>query len=64
LYKKDDPKEKQQKALPICILHLILSSKSTELQYAIIDIVADARSQAMGSCKYCKVPKAEQQQAK
>jgi hypothetical protein len=31
-YKKDDPKEKKQKALPVCVLPLVLSSKSTELQ--------------------------------
>jgi hypothetical protein len=30
-YKKDNPKETQQKALSVCILRLILSSKSTEL---------------------------------
>jgi hypothetical protein len=29
LYKKDNPKEVQQKALPICVLCIILSSKST-----------------------------------
>jgi hypothetical protein len=26
-YKKDNPKEKQQKALPVCVLRQILSSK-------------------------------------
>ena len=33
-YKKDDPKEVQQKALPVCVLRLILSSNSTELRQA------------------------------
>jgi hypothetical protein len=34
LYKKDNPKEVQHKALPVCVLRLILSSKSTELRQA------------------------------
>jgi hypothetical protein len=63
-YKKDDPKEKQQKALPVCILRLILSSKSTKLQHAMGELVAAAHFWAMWSCEYCKVPKAEQQQTK
>ena len=46
-YKKDNPKEKQQKALPVCILHLILSSKSTELQHAMGELVAAAHFWAM-----------------
>jgi hypothetical protein len=30
-YKKDDTKEVQHKALPVCILYLIFSSKTTDL---------------------------------
>ncbi len=41
-YKKDDPKEVQQKALPICVLHLILSSKSIELCQAMGELAGAA----------------------
>jgi hypothetical protein len=64
LYSKDDPKELQQKALPVCILHLILASKSTEMRTAMGHLAAAAHFWAMRSCKYLKVPKLEQQQTK
>jgi hypothetical protein len=64
LYSKDDPKELQQKALPICVLHLILASKLTEIRTSMGHITAAAHFWAMRSCKYLKVPKAEQQQTK
>jgi hypothetical protein len=64
LYSKDNPKELQQKALPVCILHLILASKSTEIRTAMGHLAAAAHFWAMRSCKYLKVPKAEQQQTK
>ncbi len=64
-YKKDDPKEVQQKSLPVCILHLILSSKSTELCQAMLgELTGAAHLWAMRSCEYAKVPKAEQKQTK
>ncbi len=63
-YKKDNPKEKQQKALSVCILRLILTSKSTEIQHAMGERVAAAHFRAMRSCKYCKLTKAEQWQTK
>jgi hypothetical protein len=63
-YSKDNPKELQQKALPVCILHLILTSKSTEIRTAIGHLVAAVHFWAMRSCKYLKVPKAEQRQTK
>jgi hypothetical protein len=62
LYKKDDPKEVQQKALPVCILCFILSSKSTELCQAMGELAGAAHFWAMRLCKYAKVPKAEQRQ--
>ncbi len=31
-YKKDDPKTVEQKALPLCVIRLILSNRSSELQ--------------------------------
>jgi hypothetical protein len=63
-YSKDDPKELQQKALPVCILRLILASKSTEMRTAMGHLVAAAHFWAMRSCKHLKVPKLEQQQTK
>ena len=63
-YKKVDPKEIQQKALPVCVLRLILSLKSTELCQAMDELAGAAHFWAMRSCKYAKVPKAEQRQTK
>ena len=51
-YSKDDPKELQQKALPICILHLILASKSTKMRTAMGHLAAAAHFWAMRSCEY------------
>jgi len=63
-YKKDDPKEVQQTALPVCVLRLILSSNSTELRQAMGELTGAAHLWAMRSCEYAKVPKAEQRQTK
>ena len=63
-YKKDDPKEVQQKNLPVCTLRLILSSKSTELHQAMGELAGAAHFWVMRSCEYAKVPKAEQRQTK
>jgi len=46
-YKKDDPKEVQQNALPVCVLHLILSSNSTELCQAMGELAGAAHFWAM-----------------
>jgi hypothetical protein len=63
-YKKDDPKEDQQKALPVCILRLILSSNSTEICQAMGKLAGAAHFWAIRSCEYARVPKAEQRQMK
>jgi hypothetical protein len=63
-YTKNDPKEKQQQALPVCVHHLILSSQSTELRRTMGELAAAMHFWAMQLCKYSKVPKAEQQQTK
>ncbi len=63
-YAKNDPKEKQQKALPVCVHRLILSSQSTELRRAMGKLAAAAHFWAMRSFDYSKVPKAEQRQTK
>ncbi len=54
-YKKDNPKERHKKALPACVLCLILSSKSKELLCMMGELVAAAHFWAMRSCKYFKV---------
>jgi hypothetical protein len=64
LYKKDNPKEVQQKALPICVLRLILSSKSTELCQAMGELAGATHFWATCLCEYAKSPKAEQKQTK
>ena len=64
LYAKNNPNEKHQKALPVCVHRLILSSQSTELCHAMGKLAAAAHFWAMGLCKYSKVPKAERQQMK
>jgi hypothetical protein len=64
LYVKNNPKEKQQTALPVCVHHLILSSQSTELRGVMGKLAAAAHFWAMQLCKYSKVPKVEQQQTK
>ena len=46
-YKKDDPKKVQQKALPVCVLFFILSSKSTELCQAMGKLVGGTHFWAM-----------------
>ncbi len=63
-YPKDDPKELQQKALPVCVLRLILASKSTEMRTVMGHLAAAAHFWAMSSCEYLKVPKSEQRQTK
>jgi hypothetical protein len=63
-YAENDPKEKQQKALPVCVHRLILSSQSTELRHAMGELAAAVHFWAMQSCEYSKVPKAEQRQTK
>jgi hypothetical protein len=51
LYSKDDPKELQQKALPVCVLCFILASKSTEMKTAMGHLAAAAHFWAMPSCE-------------
>ena len=63
-YSKNDPKAKQQKALPVCIYRFLLSSPLTDLQRIIAVLAAGAHFWAMRSCEYSKVPKEEQRQTK
>jgi hypothetical protein len=64
LYANDNPKEIQQKALPVCIYHIILSSPATELCRRTGKLAAAAHFWAMQSCEYSKVLRAEQRQTK
>jgi hypothetical protein len=61
---QNDPKEKQQKALPVCVYRLILASPATELRRSIAELAAAAHFWAMRSCKYSKVSRAEKRQTK
>ena len=63
-YKKDNPKTVGQKALPLCVICLILSNRSSELQCVMGNLVAAAHFWAMRSCEYLKVPKPDQRQTK
>jgi hypothetical protein len=63
-YKKDDPNEKQQKALPFCVYQLLLTSPSSELRRATAELAAAAHFWAMRSCEYSKVSRAERRQTK
>ena len=63
-YSRNDPKEKQQKALPICVYRLILASPASELRRSIAELAAAAHFWAMRSCKYSKVSRAEKRQTK
>jgi len=58
-YVNDDPKQKQQKAIPLCVIAEIGKRRTTELQRAIGQLTAVAIFFAMRSCKYLKVTQAE-----
>jgi hypothetical protein len=58
-YKNADPKEKQQKAIPACVIAEIAKLNLTELQRAISQLTILAFFFAMRSCEYVKVPQHE-----
>jgi hypothetical protein len=58
-YANDDPKQKQQKAIPLCVIAEIAKQKDTELQQAIGQLTTLAIFFAMQSCEYLKVTQAE-----
>jgi hypothetical protein len=64
LYAKDNPKEIQQKALPVWFYCIILSFPATELCHAIGELAVAAYFWAMQLCKYSEVSRAEQRQRK
>jgi hypothetical protein len=58
-FKNTNPKEKQQKAIPACIITEIAKRKLTELQCATSQLTILAFFFAMRSYKYVKVPQQE-----
>jgi len=63
-YKKDEPKEIQQKAIPTIIISLIAKLQATETQKAIAQLIVGAFFLACRSCKYLKVSRPEDKQTK
>jgi hypothetical protein len=56
-YKNEDPKEKQQKAIPICVIAKIAKRKATELQLVIGQLTTITLFFAMRSyASICKFP--------
>jgi hypothetical protein len=58
-YKSSDPKEKQEKAIPSCILILIANNNTTELRQATTQLIIGAFFFACRSCEYLKVKSPE-----
>ncbi len=63
-YTKEDPKAKQEKAIPLCVVELLALKQSTESQRAIGQLIIGAIFFACRSCEYLKVPKQEEHQTK
>ena len=61
---KDNPKVMEQKALPLSVICLILSNRSSELHRVMDDLVLVAHFWAMHLCKYLKVPKQDEWKTK
>ena len=59
-YGKDDPKPKQEKALPLCIIKLVALKVATKKQQAIRQLIIGTFFFACRSCEYLKVPKQDQ----
>jgi hypothetical protein len=58
-FRNKDPKPKQQKALPACVISEVKKLRSTEKQRAVGELVVGAFFFACRSCEYVKVPQAE-----
>ena len=59
-YKNDDPKQKQQKALPFSVLDELAKRKVTDLDTALAQLTIGAAFFACHSCEYSIVPKKEE----
>jgi hypothetical protein len=63
-FRNDDPKEKQEKALPFSVLDELAKGQVTELDKAITQLTVGAAFFACRSCKYSKVPRSKQKRTK
>lgn len=63
-FRNEDPKEKQQKALPIFILAEVAKRQFTETEKAIAQLSIGAFFFACRSCEYLKVPQSDQRRTK
>jgi hypothetical protein len=63
-FQKDDPKEKQEKALPFSVLDKLAKRQVTELNKAITQLTVGAAFFACRSCEYSKVPRSKQKRTK
>jgi predicted subunit of tRNA(5-methylaminomethyl-2-thiouridylate) methyltransferase len=66
LYKKDNPKEVQHKALPVCVFDSSFPQNPQNFvkRQAMGELAGAAHFWVMRSCEYAKVPKVEQRQMK
>lgn len=63
-YKNDNPKEVQQKAIPLCIITSIALKQATELQRVRSQLIIGAFFFACRSCKYLHVPNSADKKTK
>jgi hypothetical protein len=63
-YRKDNPKEVQQKALPFCVLDELAKRQVSELDKAILQLTISAAFFACRLCEYLKVPRREMKRTK
>ena len=63
-YKIADPKEIQQKAIPLEVISLINRAATTNRQHTIAQLITGAFFFACRSCKYLKVQRPEDKQTK
>jgi hypothetical protein len=58
-FRNKDPRPKQQKALPACVISELKKIRSTAKQRAVGELAVGAFFFACRSCEYVKVPQAE-----
>ncbi len=63
-FQNDDPKEKQEKALPFSVLDELAKRQVNDLDKAITQLTVGAAFFACRSCEYSKVPRCEQKRTK
>ncbi len=61
-FKKADPAEKHQKAIPMAVISTMAKQQLSELDHSIVQLTGLGMFFAFQSCKYLKVPQAEQGQ--